>query len=330
VTPNVSSESTSPRRTPVRPDFHHLTVFLKVVETRSFAAAARQLGRSQPAVSQTIARLEEIYGGDLFERRRGAPLALTPIGEAILPSARVLLYTVDHQMVRAAATAQSRRGTLTIGFLPGLASGPLRSGLYDFAHENPDVHIRMAEDFPGSLHRQLNQRTIDIMIAAHQQNLSQQKTVQEPLWNERLLLALHADHALATQLELRWDDVASLPVLLRTSDGETSAYRTLLARVGQREIDVEQHDVSRETLIAMISMGWGATLVFESAVIMRPDVAYRPIAEANAFVPIDAVWPSADRNPLRHKLLRHIRHHVDRLDTAAPLTDAKGQARDHD
>lgn len=63
-----------------RPDFKQLETFLKVAETRSFADAARQLAISQPAVSQTIARLEELYGGDLFERRRGSPVALTPMG----------------------------------------------------------------------------------------------------------------------------------------------------------------------------------------------------------------------------------------------------------
>ncbi len=89
-----------------RPDFHSLEVFLKVVETRSFAAAARQFGRTQPAISQTIRRLEDIVGGDLFKRQRGAPVELTAIGLAILPSARTLLDTVDKQMVRAWTIAE--------------------------------------------------------------------------------------------------------------------------------------------------------------------------------------------------------------------------------
>ena len=50
----------SPRRTTTRPDFNQLETFLKVAETRSFAETARQLGVSQPAVSQTIAKLEDV------------------------------------------------------------------------------------------------------------------------------------------------------------------------------------------------------------------------------------------------------------------------------
>ena len=50
----------------------------------------------QPAVSQAIARLEEIYSGELV-RNRLAPLVLTPIGESILPSAHTLIDTVGRQ-----------------------------------------------------------------------------------------------------------------------------------------------------------------------------------------------------------------------------------------
>ena len=95
------------RRSPIRPDFDQLETFLKVAELGSFAAAAHQLGISQPAVSQSIARLEALYGGDLFERRRGAPIALTPIGRAILPKARLLLFTADQQINRAISTLAS-------------------------------------------------------------------------------------------------------------------------------------------------------------------------------------------------------------------------------
>jgi DNA-binding MarR family transcriptional regulator len=133
----------------LRPELHQLEIFLKVVEARTFAGAARMMGRTQPAISQAIARLEEIYGGDLFERRRGALLELTPIGEAILPSARTILDTIDQQMLRAAAAAQSRAGNLTLGFMPGLIAGPLRAGIADFTAASPQVRLRLVEALPG-------------------------------------------------------------------------------------------------------------------------------------------------------------------------------------
>ena len=173
----------------VRPDYHQLLVFLKTVQAGSFSAAARLLGKTQPAVSQAIARLEEIYGGDLFERRRGAPLTLTPIGEAILPSARIILDTVDRQMVNAVAAAQGRIGRVTVGFSCGLAAGPLRAGLAEFVAASPEVELRMTEAPPSALYRQLTQHAVDLVISPGLPIVPSKILKQERLWQERLIVA---------------------------------------------------------------------------------------------------------------------------------------------
>jgi len=292
-----------------RPEFHQLETFLKVVETRSFAGAARLLGRTQPAVSQAIARLEDIFGGDLFVRRHGAALALTPIGEAILPSARALLYTADQQMSEAIATAQGRTGQLAVGFFSGLTSGPLRSAIANFCRTSPEVRLRLVEGLPGELHRRLNERDIDLMIVALMPLLHGGGLAQETLWHERLHVALPVSHRLARQERMHWSDVATLPLILRTWMGEMGVHRALFARSGG-PLACEQHDVSRETLLIMVGMGLGATLVFESAIAPHPGVAFRPILDESARIAIEAVWSKDDRHPLRHRLLNQLRAHA--------------------
>lgn len=313
-----------------RPQFHQLEIFLNVVETRSFAGAARSINRSQPAISQAIARLEEIYGGDLFERRRGSPLVLTQIGEAILPSARIILDIIDKQMMRAAATAQSRAGNLTLGLFPGLVGGPLRSAIGEFAAASPDVRLRLVEALPAELNRQLNERAIDLMIVALMPKLGSKTLVHERLWNERLIVALPEEHAFTRKAALSWQDIAKLPIILKESHVEIVAYRTLLDSI-DREVQLNQHDVSCTTLLDMVGLGMGATLVFASGATPYAGVAFRPINEANATISVDAVWPKDDRNPLRHRLLNLIRSHKsDVTDTAAePNSPSTGPAPDH-
>ena len=212
-----------------RPDLHQLEVFLRVVEARTFAGAARMMDRTQPAISQAIARLEEIYGGDLFERRRGAPLRLTPIGEAILPSARTILDTIEQQMVRAVAAAQSRAGTLTLGIFPGLiAASPLRASIADFARTSPQVALRLAEALPDELHRRLNERTIDLMVVTLLPKLESKTLTQERLWEEKLALALPFGHHFADRDDLTWADVTALLMILKTSSIELVAYARFL------------------------------------------------------------------------------------------------------
>lgn len=294
----------------VRPEFNQLELFLKIVETHSFAAAARLTGRSQSAVSQAIGRLEDICGGDLFERRRGMPIALTPMGKAILPTARLLISMVDEQLVRATETAHSRIGSLRIGFYPGLVSGPLREAIAELITESPNVGLQFVEGVPGELHRQLNERTIDIMFGALMQDVSSTKLVQELLWHERLVVALPAVDPLAEKERLDWQDVSSLPIILRTVLGEISGYRAIIARIGDRPLDCEHHAISRGTLLELVAMGLGATVSFESAVVPRDGVAFRPIHDSKALVGIRGIWHETDRHPLRHRLVNLVRKHA--------------------
>lgn len=293
-----------------RPDFNQLETFLKVAEARSFADAARQMGITQPAVSQTIARLEDICGGDLFSRSRGSPLALTPIGRAILPTTKLLLYTVDHQITRALATAQSEEGSLTIGFYPGLGVGPLSAGIAEFIRSRPDVKLRLVESSPGDLHRQLNERSIDIMFAAFRPDFDKTANSHERLWDEPLVVAARDDHPLATQQHITWTELSGLPFVLRSPQGDLSAYRAIAARMGDRPFNCELHDVSHGAIIEMIRLGLGVTISFASAAVPRDGIVFRPIVDDKNSVSIEAIWLNNDRNPLRHNLLACVRRNA--------------------
>ena len=297
-----------PRR--ARPEFSQIELFLEVADARSFSGAARRTGRTQPAVSRAIGRLEDLCGGDLFQRRAGAPLILTPVGETMLPTARLLLHTVDQMLLRVVQTAQSRSGTLKLGFYPGLASGPLRAAIADFTRTSPDVHLRVFEGMPSELYSQLTDGAIDLMIAALMPDLASTAFTKEALWEERLVLALPKDHPLTARPALEWRDVASLRIIMRTSPGGLAGQGALLREIGGRALECEQHAVSCGTLLEMVGMGLGATITIESAITPCSGVTYRPVKDENAVAVIEAIWPTSDGNPLRHRLLGDIRKYA--------------------
>jgi DNA-binding transcriptional LysR family regulator len=77
-----------------------LRTFIAAVDEGSFSAASRKLLRAQSVVSETISKLEEQIGVQLFDRSGRYP-KLTPAGSAVLGDARGIITAVDLLKARA-------------------------------------------------------------------------------------------------------------------------------------------------------------------------------------------------------------------------------------
>jgi len=88
--------------------------FVRVVEAGSFAAAARELEVSPPAVTHLIAALERELGAPLL-RRGPRHLSLTPDGEQFLPACTSALEELRTGEARLAAHRTRASGKLVIG-----------------------------------------------------------------------------------------------------------------------------------------------------------------------------------------------------------------------
>ncbi|MFI6926117.1 LysR family transcriptional regulator [Nonomuraea spiralis] len=88
--------------------------FVRVAERLGFSAAAADLGMSQPAVSQAIARLERATGVRLFERS-AREVRLTAEGKGLLPYARQALESAQAFTAEAARLA---RPTIHLAYPP--------------------------------------------------------------------------------------------------------------------------------------------------------------------------------------------------------------------
>ena len=95
-------------------DLSELQVFLTVVTERGFSKAATALNRTQPAVSQSIRRLEEELGEQLFDRSaRGGQL--TKAGTVLLDYARRLTRLKEEAEAAVREFQDSRKGRVLIG-----------------------------------------------------------------------------------------------------------------------------------------------------------------------------------------------------------------------
>ncbi len=93
--------------------FHAIQVFVKVAEHGGFAAAARDLAMSPPAVTRAVAMLEDRLGTRLFVRTTRS-VRLTESGERFVQDGRRILLELEEAEEAAIGSHGAPRGELRI------------------------------------------------------------------------------------------------------------------------------------------------------------------------------------------------------------------------
>jgi DNA-binding transcriptional LysR family regulator len=128
-----------------------IRIFVRVVESGSFSATARERGVRQPAISKHVAALEERLGAELI-RRSSRTFSVTDVGRDFYESSIRLLEDFD------AATAQVKRAQAGPNGLLRVMASPTFSRLYiaprlaEFFHRYPGVSVELlTSNTPTSL-----------------------------------------------------------------------------------------------------------------------------------------------------------------------------------
>ena len=133
-------------------NYSDIVVFVRVVEARSFVAAAQTLGMSPSAISKAVSRLEERLGARLLNRTTRS-LSLTDHGTTFYERSREALLQLDHAESEIAESRGVARGRLRVDVPVSLGRKIIVPALPRFIQQYPELTVQMS----------MNDRVLDLV-----------------------------------------------------------------------------------------------------------------------------------------------------------------------
>ena len=176
-----------------------LEFFLKVIEEGSFSKAADSVGRTQPAVSIAIRRLEEEVGAPLFDRSEKTP-TLTEAGQRIQDYARRILTLRDQARGAVAELRELKRGLVRVGANESTSLYLLPQVILSFREKHPDVKVEIYRHVSERLPREVLERNVDFAVLASEP--VDRDLESFCVLRDELSLILNPEHPLAGRAEV--------------------------------------------------------------------------------------------------------------------------------
>ena len=179
-------------------EISQLESFLAIVEEHGFSRAAVRLNRTQPAVSQTIRKLEEELGEQLFERstRDGT---LTAAGAVLADYARRLMRLRAEALAALDELRALERGRLTLA-ANEYTSHVLLPVLDAYRRSCPQITVVVERSLASRISDALLQRTVELGILSFRPESDALEAIA--IYEDDVAFVVDPGHPLAGQAEV--------------------------------------------------------------------------------------------------------------------------------
>ncbi len=171
-----------------------------VASTGSFSAAGRELGCTQPAVSQQMKALEASVGTPLLVRT-GREMRLTQAGEALVRHAAGIIAGLTAAEEEVAAIAGLRAGRVRLVSFPSGSSTLVPTALAALRAAHPGTRVSLEEAEPPKSVELLREGDCDVALAFRYEGAAGAEEwadlVVRPLLTDRLVALVPEGHRLA-------------------------------------------------------------------------------------------------------------------------------------
>lgn len=238
-------------------DINQLEVLVTVARERSFSRAAEVLGRTQPAISQAIRRLEAEVGERLFDRS-SKDGTLTFAGEILVDYARQMLNLRYSAQTALVEMRDLHSGKVTISanehtvffLLPVIA---------EFRRQHPKIKIEVQRGVASRIPKQITAREVELGVISFTPHDETLRSV--PVMNDELTLVVSPKHRFAGKESVSIKDLGNETFV---AHNELSPYRQKVIESFEEyntPLNISVELPSLEAIKKLVEIGVGIALV---------------------------------------------------------------------
>lgn len=288
-------------------ELRHLRYFVVLAEELHFGRAARRLAISQPPLSVAIRQLEESVGARLFDRN-SKEVRMTPAGQALQASARLLLRQAEEAALEAHDVSRGSAGRLRIGFVGAMLYRGLPQGLAKYQALHPAVRVTLAELNSGEQITELLHDRLDVGFV-HTSRMPPE-LCHALLLSEPFVACLPVGHRLARRRTVAVASLRDEPFVLFSRSASPDYHERILAICADAGFRPEvRHEVRHWlSVVSLVAQGLGVALVPSALhrTALRGAV-FRPLEEDVAGSDAYCVWRDGPENAVVQGFLRAVR-----------------------
>lgn len=287
-----------------------LRVFVAVLEHRSFRKACAVVHLSQPAVTKTIASLEETLGVKLFDRHANG-VEPTAHGLSFAPRAIAIFEELRRAAQDLTIVSSGAKGALRVGTVPMPAIPFLPIAIKRLVDVHPNVFVSVVESIESDLLDRLRKRDIELAILRLSLFDPDEDLQVATLFEEKLCVVASRDHPLATRTDLTWPELLEERWVMPPPD--CYFFEHVLRTLDRLGLALPRHVVESFSIHiqfgmvlhgAMLSFGLRSQIAFspDKELLVRLPIELPSIARAVGAVSLASCQPS----PLAQQLVNHI------------------------
>ena len=235
-------------------DLTQLEYFKAVARLENVTKAAKELYISQPTLSQSIARLEESLGVELFDRK-GGKIRLNDAGRLFLNRVNNAFQELNTGYAELENFKQDRQDWV---YVTSSVIDIFRSVTLAFMQQYPDVHVDHNLTFDNGIMELLMNGKVDFAITPNP--IDDPKIHCVPLYEEEVFALVGKDHPLAEKKVVTVDELRQMPLLCNNCDSDMHFMEKMFG-VDRRELNIIAASSEAAVLRELTHYGYGVGFI---------------------------------------------------------------------